>query len=209
MNTLTICSNAYLRINTRAFYSVRYLRLGEPGHPEYLNVLKNTFNNKGRAELDSAVDDLRKVLRADLPLVLAAIGRNPITVCIVPRAKACLTPDQLLFKKTVREETIRIDAFLDGTDYLCRHTNTRTTHLVAAEAKMSNYNNDGKMPHPGITRETCHLVAPEIRGKDILLVDDIYTPCVNIDEDAIQALLDVGARSVAFYAVAKAGRTWV
>jgi len=37
-----------------------------------------------------------------------------------------------------------------------------------------------------------------------LLIDDLYTRTVNIDEDAIQALLDKGAHSVAFYAV---GRT--
>ena len=40
-------------------------------------------------------------------------------------------------------------------------------------------------------------------GKDILLIDDIYTKTVNIDEDAIQALLDNGARSVFFYAIGK------
>jgi predicted amidophosphoribosyltransferase len=38
-------------------------------------------------------------------------------------------------------------------------------------------------------------------GKDILLIDDIYTKTVNIDEDAIQALLSKGAKSVSFYAI--------
>jgi len=33
------------------------------------------------------------------------------------------------------------------------------------------------------------------------LVDDLYTKGVNIDEDAIQALLDKGAKNVVFYSV--------
>jgi predicted amidophosphoribosyltransferase len=54
----------------------------------------------------------------------------------------------------------------------------------------------------GKTKDTC-LISNEIIGKDILLIDDIYTKSINIDEDAIQALLDKGAKSVIFYAVAK------
>ena len=42
-----------------------------------------------------------------------------------------------------------------------------------------------------------------VRGKDIVLIDDLYTKTVNIDEDAIQALHDNGARSVIFYSVGK------
>ena len=40
-------------------------------------------------------------------------------------------------------------------------------------------------------------------GKDILLIDDIYTKTVNIDEDAIQSLISKGANSVSFYAIGK------
>ncbi len=58
------------------------------------------------------------------------------------------------------------------------------------------------MPYPGITRKTC-TISPEVTEKDILLIDDIYTSNVYIDEDAIQALLDNGANSVKFYAVGK------
>ncbi len=36
-----------------------------------------------------------------------------------------------------------------------------------------------------------------------MLVDDIYTPSVNVDEDAINALLNAGACTVTFYAVGK------
>ena len=36
-----------------------------------------------------------------------------------------------------------------------------------------------------------------------ILIDDLYTASVNIDEDAIQALFDNGARSVIFYSLGK------
>ena len=58
------------------------------------------------------------------------------------------------------------------------------------------------LPYVGITKSTCDI-SNEVRGKDILLIDDIYTSGVYIDEDAIQALLDHGARDVYFYAVGK------
>lgn len=36
-------------------------------------------------------------------------------------------------------------------------------------------------------------------GKNIILIDDIYTECKGIDEDCIQFLLDYGARNVILY----------
>ena len=57
-------------------------------------------------------------------------------------------------------------------------------------------------PYPGITKTTC-TISDEIKGKDILLIDDVYTKDVGIDEDAIQALFDHGAKSVIFYSVGK------
>jgi len=64
------------------------------------------------------------------------------------------------------------------------------------------FKDNGDLPYPGITKKTCSI-SNEIKGKDILLIDDIYTKTVNVDEDAIQALLDNGAKSVYFYAVVK------
>jgi len=45
-----------------------------------------------------------------------------------------------------------------------------------------------------------------IKNKDIILVDDIYTISANVDEDCIQFLLDNGARTVIFYAIAYTDR---
>jgi phosphoribosylpyrophosphate synthetase len=56
------------------------------------------------------------------------------------------------------------------------------------------------MPYPGITINTCDF-SKDVMGKDIMLVDDLYTNSVNIDEDAIQALFDKGANSVVFYSI--------
>jgi len=65
------------------------------------------------------------------------------------------------------------------------------------------FTNDGLSPYQGITKDTCNI-SDNVIGKNILLIDDIYTKSVNIDEDAIQALLNKGAKLVVFYAV---GRT--
>ena len=87
--------------------------------------------------------------------------------------------------------------FVDGTDYIVRHTDTRTTHM-----DKSGYGGNGNLPYPGITKDTC-TISDKIIGKDILLIDDLYTESINIDEDAIQALLDCGAKSVTFYSLGK------
>ena len=67
---------------------------------------------------------------------------------------------------------------------------------------MEGFVNDGPLPYKGITKDTCSI-SNDVNGKDILLIDDIYTHGVDIDEDAIQALLDKGAKSVIFYAIGK------
>jgi len=129
---------------------------------------------------------------------LSLFQKNDLTVCIVPRAKAENTykENQLLFKKVVQYIISELK-FKDGSNYIVRHTNTRTTHRDRA-----GYGGDGDRPYPGITKKTCRI-SKEVNGKNILLIDDLYTKTINIDEDAIQALLDYGAKSVIFYAVGK------
>lgn len=60
----------------------------------------------------------------------------------------------------------------------------------------------GELPYVGIAKDTCNI-SDDVIGQDILLIDDLYTKTVNIDEDCIQALLDKGARSVIFYSIGK------
>lgn len=142
------------------------------------------------------------VLLADLPEISAEINRNPLTVCVVPRAKADnkYRSNQLLFKSTVKNAVNNLgNSFIDGTDYIKRHTNTKITHL---RQPMENFINDGLEPYVGISSDTCTF-SKGINGSDILLIDDIYTRTVNIDEDMLQALLNNGANSVSFYAIGK------
>lgn len=201
MNQFEILANECLFRNTRAYYHVPYVRMGNPGNPDYVNVLKNTFNSFSDYKLMSAAQELQGVLLSDFPQILQSSGFKMMTVCLVPRAKAedSYHANQLLFKSTMRAAIRQLEGFEDGTSYIRRHTNTRTTHL---RNPIPNYINDGPEPFPGITAKTCDISA-NVRGQNILLVDDIYTPRVNIDEDAIQALLNVGAHTVTFYAVGK------
>lgn len=195
-----IFPNEYLTQEIKLFYHTNYLGYRQIGNPDYLNTLKNTYNSYSKEVLETAIQELINVLLEDLPIIIETLEIQSITVCLVPRAKAenSYQPNQLLFKKVVQYVCNKL-SINDGSDYITRHTNTRTTHLPL---HTPNYNNDGDMPYPGITKNTCNI-SSEVTGKDILLIDDIYTANVYIDEDAIQALLDNGANTVTFYAVGK------
>jgi len=206
MEQFTIHANDYLNQDIQGFYHTYYTGYRQPDNPDYINTLKNTFNSESQYNLNQAVQQLRNVLLTNLPQILKLTKINPLTVCVVPRAKAenKYSQNQLLFKRTVREVINGLNGFIDGTYYITRRTDTKTTHL-AHSPRAAQYAGDGDMPYIGITNNTC-VISNNVRGKDILLIDDIYTAGVNIDEDAIQALLDKGARNVYFYAVGKTNR---
>ncbi|NCP83932.1 MAG: amidophosphoribosyltransferase [Flavobacteriia bacterium] len=149
--------------------------------------------------LPNAQQQLSTIISQDLPQILHQLRENNFTVCVVPRSKAegYYRADQLLFRRTISNIVNQMPNFENGTSYITRHTNTRTTHL-----DRNGEGGDGNLPYPGITKDTCTISA-RVRNKDILLIDDLYTKTVNIDEDAIQALLDKGANSVSFYSVGK------
>lgn len=209
MNNFTIEKNDFLKLDTQGYYNTDYVGYRKKGNPDFLNVLKNTFNSFSDSILKQAVSDLRKVLIEDWDSLVWDIS-YPLAICVVPRAKVNYAPTQLSFKSTVKavikEMNIQwwgnensSDAFIDGTEYIIRTINTKTTHLPL---NTPNYNNDGDIPYPGITKATCQI-SNGVKDKNIILIDDIYTKSINIDEDAIQALLDNGAKSIVFYAVAK------
>jgi hypothetical protein len=202
MHSFIIKSNRYLGQDIQAFYRTDYIGYRKSGNPDYINTLKNTYNSCSASLLNNAVQELKSALLEDLPQILKIIQLNSLTVCVVPRAKAESNyhPNQSLFKSTIRNVVNQLNGFSDGIDYIVRHTNTKTTHLPA---NTPNYNNDGAAPYPGITIETCNI-SSNVRDKNILIIDDLYTRTVNIDEDAIQALFDKGAHFVTFYAI---GRT--
>lgn len=189
--------NQYLRVRTQAFYNLAYVGHQQPGNPDYINTLKNTFRKEPDDDIRAAEQKLERVITPDLQQI-HNMHNKPLTLCVIPRAKAenSYAQSQMKFRATVQSVGQKL-GYLDGTMYIIRHTDTKTTHLARTRIA-----NEGSMPYPGITEETCSL-SPSIRDQSILLVDDIYTKSVNIDEDAIQALYNNGARSVLFYAVAR------
>lgn len=212
MHRFILEKNDFLKTDINSFYHTDYFGFGNEGNPDYLNILKNTYGNYSQKSLGHAVSQLENVFKDIFDI---AYTHNefkfdwPLTICIVPRAKTNYKKNQLLFHSTLKEFVKRIvddlneaqyhEIFEDGSDYLTRTINTKTTHLPF---ETPNYINDGAKPYPGITMATCKI-SSKVKGKSILLIDDIYTKNINVDEDAIQALLDSGAKSVIFYAIAK------
>ena len=189
-------NNAFLDTRQLAYCHDNYV----PGIWTYINVLKNDDLGRSQAELEAAVNTLKNILREDIPVLHKLLGGDELVVVPIPRSKALCAyqPSQLMLVNTIRDIANELSASLsivDGGDYLIRHTDTPTTHLGQT-------NEDGSKTYPGITKETC-TISSNVQGKNILLVDDIYTAFVNIDEDAIQALYDVGARHVTLYTLGK------
>lgn len=203
MNLFQILPNSFLKSSVMAFYSCAYTGMGQPGNPDYLNYLKNQANNYSQNTLSSAINMLRDILLRDVPAIYDQIGKTSLLVCAVPRAGALnyYSPNQLLFIRTINDVVNHLQTnypLVNGTSYIQRHTSTMTTHL----GQTMWHPTGDQAPFPGITKATCHI-SPQVKNQDVLLIDDIYTPGVNIDEDAIQALYDAGAKSVTFYAIGR------
>ena len=198
--------------DTLAYYHSDYI--GGQGRYKIHGTIENlicTFKNDitrySNDVLNSAMYDLAKIIAYDL-LKISENHKSllPITVCVIPRAKheAYYRNDQKLFRQTISKviqlfEKNNLRFFIDGTHHIIRHTDTATTHL--SHNPLANPGT-GDMPYKGITRDTCQI-STEVHGKNILLIDDLYTKTVGIDEDAIQALYDNGANKVIFYSVGK------
>ena len=195
----------FLNRNIQSFYHADFYGksgVGMQNHPDYLYTLKNDPHHRTTEfQLNIARRKLLEVLLHDLPIILEKINTSELTVCVVPRAKAdnSYKANQLLFKATVKDAITQLnDGFQDGTNFIERHTNTKTTHL---REPIEGWENDGLEPYSGISKNTCDFY--NINSRNILLIDDIYTENINIDEDMIQALFDHGANSVIFYAIGK------
>lgn len=199
MNSFTIESNEYLSRSIHAYYHQDYTTFGAEGNPDFINHLKNQFGDANVTALQEAVNKLEKILEEDLLAIRNIYPHVDLTVCVIPRAKTenSYSDNQKLFRKVVAAVVDNFFGYTNGTTYIIRKRNTRTTHM-----NRSGYGGDGDMPYPGITLATCNI-SDKVKGKHILLIDDIYTKTINIDEDAIQALLEKGAKSVLFYSVGK------
>ena len=199
MNILEIETNDYLHRKVYAFY-YGYHRRWNDTQVGFINTLKNDDSSFGDHKKDfgytlsEASNALYEILNKELKEIAKKFPFK-LTICVVPRAEKAenYQPNQLLFGKTIRSFVANnLDTFNDGTDYIIRNIDTPTTH------KTRNYHS----VDIGVTKRTC-TISPYVNNKHILLIDDIYTKSVNIDEDAIQALFDSGAINVIFYAIGK------
>lgn len=193
-----------LHHDTEAFYHSDYYgsmgRHNIDGTIENLIcTLKNDITPYSDTVLSSKTNQLKQILRDDLLQILNQCGYPSLMVCVIPRAKNenYYRDNQMLFRATV-QYTINNDihGFIDGTHNIKRHTDTRTTHK-----DKSGYGGNGPKPYCGITNDTCTI--SNVQGQNVLLIDDLYTKSVGIDEDAIQALYDNGANKVFFYSIGK------
>ncbi|MCF7530589.1 hypothetical protein ACOR62_00040 [Neisseria lisongii] len=196
LKKFTIEKNRFLSQDIQGYYRYEHYGYHDNRTPKYINTLKNDFNNTNQWELRKAAQELHNGLIDEI----IEIGENieyPAVICIVPRSKvmADFDDNQLQFFYTIKKAINHFADESDGTNYIIRYKNTRTTHL-----NKSGYGGDGALPYPGIAQDTCHF-SPEIKGKNILLIDDLYTKTVNIIEDMAQALLNNGAKSVTVFAI--------
>ena len=132
-------------------------------------------------------------MSTNLPTIKERLNCNTLTIVLAPRAKANQEEWYQQLRKTVSdwcEEHVN-EGFENGCNYIIRHTDTPTTHL-----------GEEGVIYPGIIKKTCN-VSPEIEGKNILFIDDIYTFAVNIDEDSLQTIMDNKPKTLTFYSVAK------
>lgn len=201
--------NACLHRRTDCYYVLDYLRHGEPDNPEFILILKNTFNEKSIRELNQARQRVRDILVRWIPEVMQDAGLTSCTMVCIPRAKALdtYTDRQLYLLAGVSEAAQTLPNVEDGTGAIVRTVNTKTTHLRKPTDRVTasgdRESNDGAEPYAGITRATCRFNQSLIRGKTIILIDDIYTAGVNIDEDCVQALYDNGAAKVVLFTLSR------
>ena len=201
MNKFIIYANEYLGQDIQGFYHEEYHAGNWKIDGTIENIITTLKNDippfKSQETLQLAINRLIAIVEKDLIQIKQSNQIN-LTICIIPRAKIedSYANNQLLFKKVIHHLTVKL-GFNDGSNYIKRYINTRTTHR-----DRSGHGGDGQRPYPYITKDTCNI-SNKVKDKDILLIDDLYTKSINIDEDAIQVLLDNGAKSVIFYAPAK------
>lgn len=196
MKKFTIKANKYLDRDIQGYYNCEYIGYRKCGNPDFINHLKNI--TKQHSELNLVKDFIAVYERAEKDIEKIARGRTNCMVCVVPRSKAekHYSVCQLMFKKAIACVTDNL-GLENGVDAIKRVKDTKTTHDWRLE------HNTGDMPYKDITLDTCEIKKGAISGKNIILVDDVYTENVNVAEDCIQTLLNLGAKNVILYVIAK------
>lgn len=201
MKRFILEANDFLIKEIHSFYDTDYLGYANEGNQDFLNILKNTYGNYSENSLSYAFNQLNPFFKdmIDITYTHSEFNFNwPLTICIVQRAKIENNKNQLLFLTAIKEFVSGIvddlnaakyhEIFEDVYDYLTRTSNTKTTHLPP---DISNYLNDGEKPYLGITNAT-FKISEKVKGKSILLIDDIYTKNMNFVENTLQTILVAG-----------------
>lgn len=192
-----------LSVPRKAFYHGDYHTAAEGTDDvlsDYILRLKNDNGCESPETLEVVKREVVDIFKRDLPQIPELIGyqRDKFTVCLVPRAKASYPPEKLVLRAALKEALQALQVFEDGVDFIVRVKDTKTTHIHAQF-------DDAPAPYKGITKETCNI-SSELKDKNVILVDDVYTRNKDIDEDAIQALLDLGAKTVVLYVLGKTAK---
>lgn len=208
-----IQGNEYLKENCIGYYSMDFKSVRQGGELTFLHTLKNNKLDIKEDYLIEAKYEARTHIATFLMAYDKIFGnkiREQILVCRVPRSKTYFNESQLYFQKAIKEAIQPANhsinnKLIDGIDYIRRIKDVATTHLASSQLAQATLPKlcSGDKPYPGITKDSCSI-SNEVRGRTILLIDDIYTLYANVVEDCIQALYDNGAKEVIFYAV---GRT--
>lgn len=201
MKNFTVKQNKLLKKDVQGFYNTEYVGYQQEGNPDFINHLKNMTKQKDEMELVEDFIEVAERFENDVQEIIKKENLNHPTIVVVPRSKTekSYKPCQLMFRKAISSIADKL-GFDNQTSAIKRIKNTKTTHNWRME------NNTGDMPYPGITKDTCEICKSNIANKDIILVDDIYTEGVNTIEDCLQTLLELGAKSVILYVIAKTRR---
>ena len=136
-----------------------------------------------------------------------AEGLDTAILMAVPRSKSGMCNWRLGFKGAVRNTVKALQgdnlSVIDGTDFIFRHTSTKMTHL---RKPVSNFDNTGSEPYPGITKDTCDIQNESIKGRTVILIDDIYTKQLMLTKIVFKHYTMPVRRALFLYAVAYTNR---
>ena len=205
--------NSFLNHTTKGYYMLDY-KGSDDVNTKFILDFKNTFHNTHICCLINVKEQAKEIAKEVIPLIIKNESWKDCVCVSVPRARKLdnYFPEQLYLQYSIQEAVDSLNReglqITDGTACIKRIFNTKTTHFVnkpdiEIETKGGREINDGPRPYPGITKETCLVNEELIKGRNVILIDDIYTARVNIDEDCIQALYEKGAKKVVFFAFAK------
>ena len=206
MKEFVLEKNAFLDRNIRGFYHAKWYGSKKSKSLRYLEIIKQSPSNRQKQwRIDNASEVLYETLMQDLQHISRRMSNQSLTVCVSPGTKkdSLYGEEPRIFQQIVSSCANKLLDFFDGSSFIQRNKskffifmNTPVNHLI----------NRVRGDYRGEALDNCEF-SEEIKGRDILLVNEVYYKIINHDEDMVQALFEKGARSVTFYAVGYSGVT--